>query len=86
MRNILVPSALALAAALSTPVLARPMTEVDLATLKRVGGGIEVGSIGSGDLDVDGVRGDLHVRSIGSGDISHHGVAGKVEIPSRDED
>ncbi|ENY82561.1 S9 family peptidase [Sphingopyxis sp. MC1] len=36
MRNILVPSALALAAALSTPVLARPMTEVDLATLNRV--------------------------------------------------
>lgn len=36
MRNILLPSAIALAAALSTPALARPMTEVDLATLKRV--------------------------------------------------
>lgn len=36
MRNYLLPSAIALAAALSTPALARPMTEVDLATLKRV--------------------------------------------------
>ena len=37
MRNHLIPSAIALAAALSAaPALARPMTEVDLATLKRV--------------------------------------------------
>ncbi len=37
MRNHLLPSAIALAAALcATPSLARPMTEVDLATLKRV--------------------------------------------------
>ena len=36
MRNFILPSAIALAAALSTPALARPMTEVDLATLKRV--------------------------------------------------
>ncbi|WP_338425730.1 S9 family peptidase [Sphingopyxis kveilinensis] len=36
MRNLLLTSALALAAALSAPALARPMTEVDLATLKRV--------------------------------------------------
>src|SRR3546814_4223817 len=37
MRNHLIPSAIALAAALSSsPALARPMTEVDLATLKRV--------------------------------------------------
>lgn len=36
MRNLLLTSALALTAALSTPALARPMTEVDLATLKRV--------------------------------------------------
>ncbi len=36
MRNLLIPSAFALAAALSVPADARPMTEVDLATLKRV--------------------------------------------------
>ena len=37
MRNHLIPSAIALAAALSSSLaLARPMTEVDLATLKRV--------------------------------------------------
>ncbi|APZ97787.1 peptidase S9 [Sphingopyxis sp. QXT-31] len=36
MRNFLIPSAFALAAALSAPAAARPMTEVDLATLKRV--------------------------------------------------
>lgn len=36
MRNMLLTSAIALAAALSSPALARPMTEVDLATLKRV--------------------------------------------------
>lgn len=36
MRNLILPSAIALAAALSTPAFARPMTEVDLATLKRV--------------------------------------------------
>lgn len=36
MRNHILPSALALAAALSAPALARPMTEVDLATLNRV--------------------------------------------------
>ena len=36
MRNFLIPSAFALAAALSVPANARPMTEVDLATLKRV--------------------------------------------------
>ncbi len=36
MRNHILSSAIALAAALSTPAFARPMTEVDLATLKRV--------------------------------------------------
>src|SRR3546814_3344073 len=37
LRNHLIPSAIALAAALSaTPALARPMTEVDLATMNRV--------------------------------------------------
>ncbi|WP_428629693.1 prolyl oligopeptidase family serine peptidase [Sphingopyxis sp.] len=36
MRNHILCSAIALAAALSTPAFARPMTEVDLATLKRV--------------------------------------------------
>lgn len=36
MRNHLLSSAIALAAVLSTPALARPMTEVDLATMKRV--------------------------------------------------
>ncbi|WP_447762235.1 prolyl oligopeptidase family serine peptidase [Sphingopyxis panaciterrae] len=36
MRNHLLASAIALAAALSSPAFARPMTEVDLATLKRV--------------------------------------------------
>lgn len=36
MRNQILCSAIALAAALSTPAFARPMTEVDLATLKRV--------------------------------------------------
>lgn len=36
MRNHILTSAIALAAALSAPAFARPMTEVDLATLKRV--------------------------------------------------
>ncbi len=36
MRNLILTSAITLAAALSAPALARPMTEVDLATLKRV--------------------------------------------------
>ncbi|NIJ36516.1 dipeptidyl aminopeptidase/acylaminoacyl peptidase [Sphingopyxis panaciterrae] len=36
MRNHILASAFALAAALSSPAFARPMTEVDLATLKRV--------------------------------------------------
>ena len=36
MRNLLLTSAIALTAALSSPAFARPMTEVDLATLKRV--------------------------------------------------
>jgi dipeptidyl aminopeptidase/acylaminoacyl peptidase len=36
MRKLLLTSALALTVALSAPALARPMTEVDLATLKRV--------------------------------------------------
>jgi len=36
MRNHILSSAIALAAALSAPAFARPMTEVDLATLKRV--------------------------------------------------
>ncbi len=36
MRNQILCSAIALAAALSAPAFARPMTEVDLATLKRV--------------------------------------------------
>ena len=37
MRNMLFTSAIALTVALSSPAIARPMTEVDLATLKRVG-------------------------------------------------
>src|SRR3546814_19654171 len=36
MRNYLIPIAIALAAVLATPALARPMTEVDLATMNRV--------------------------------------------------
>ncbi len=36
MQNLILPSAIALSAALVTPTLARPMTAVDLATLKRV--------------------------------------------------
>ena len=36
MRNLLLTSAIALTAALSAPAAARPMTEIDLATLKRV--------------------------------------------------
>jgi hypothetical protein len=47
-----------------------------------VAGAIEVGSIGSGDLDVRDAA-SLRVRSIGSGDVSHRDVRGTVDVPGR---
>jgi hypothetical protein len=35
---------------------------------------VKVGSIGSGDLDIDGARGGVSIGSVGSGDatVQHH--------------
>lgn len=45
-------------------------------------GSLDVGSIGSGDLEARGVRGDARVGSIGSGDLVLRDVGGSVEIGS----
>lgn len=54
----------------------------DVGPHKR-GCSVEVGSVGSGDLDVRGVRGNLTVSSKGSGDVRHQGVSGSVDVPRR---
>ncbi|MGH8085141.1 MAG: DUF4097 family beta strand repeat-containing protein [Lysobacter sp.] len=43
-------------------------------------GPLEVGSVGSGDLDARDVAGDVRVGSIGSGDIDLARVEGSVEV------
>ncbi|MGY1457689.1 hypothetical protein ACW5F0_03425 [Luteimonas sp. A534] len=45
-------------------------------------GSLNVGSIGSGDLEARGVRGDARVGSIGSGDLGLRDVRGSVDIGS----
>lgn len=45
-------------------------------------GSLDLGSIGSGDATVRGVRGDARVGSVGSGDLELAEVEGKVEIGS----
>jgi hypothetical protein len=40
-----------------------------------------VGTVGSGEIDVDGVKGNLTVNTKGSGDVSQRGVTGKVDVP-----
>lgn len=45
-------------------------------------GSLDVGSIGSGDLEARGVRGDARVGSIGSGDLDLRDVGGNVDIGS----
>ncbi|NUR23727.1 MAG: hypothetical protein HOQ08_12640, partial [Frateuria sp.] len=52
--------------------------------LRDVRGSVRVDTLGSGDLDVDGVGGDLNLGAKGSGDVSHRGVKGKVQVPSDD--
>jgi hypothetical protein len=47
---------------------------------------VTVGSIGSGDVTVDGIGGNFVVHSAGSGDLHHHNVTGKVEVPKRHQD
>ncbi|GGK04934.1 hypothetical protein [Luteimonas terricola] len=45
-------------------------------------GSLDVGSIGSGDLEARGVRGDARVGSVGSGDLGLRDVGGSVDIGS----
>ena len=52
------------------------------ASLAAIGGAVEVGSVGSGDVEVRGAA-SLTVRSVGSGDIDHRDVRGAVNIPRR---
>jgi hypothetical protein len=40
-----------------------------------------VRSHGSGDIDVDGVRGNLTVEHSGSGDVQHRNVSGTITLP-----
>lgn len=45
-------------------------------------GELRVSSVGSGDLEANGVRGDVLIRDIGSGDVDLRRVGGNVEISS----
>lgn len=45
-------------------------------------GSLDLGSVGSGDATVRGVRGDARVGSVGSGDLELEDVQGKVDIGS----
>lgn len=45
-------------------------------------GALDVGSIGSGDLEARGIRGDARVGSVGSGDLELRDVGGNVDIGS----
>lgn len=45
-------------------------------------GSLDLGSIGSGDADVRGVRGDARVGSVGSGDLELADVGGSVDVGS----
>lgn len=52
-------------------------------SLVDIDGDITIGSIGSGDINVNASGGDLTVRSKGSGKIDHRGVGGRVELPDK---
>jgi hypothetical protein len=43
---------------------------------------VNVASVGSGDVEVDDIRGDLSVRSKSSGSVSHNRVDGRISVPS----
>jgi hypothetical protein len=43
---------------------------------------VHVRSHGSGDIQVDGVRGSLTVDHSGSGDVGHRNVSGTVTLPA----
>lgn len=45
-------------------------------------GSLNLSSVGSGDVSVEGVRGDAHVGGVGSGDLGLHNVTGNVSLGS----
>lgn len=45
-------------------------------------GSLNLSSVGSGDVSVDGVRGDAHAGAVGSGDLGLRNVKGSVSIGS----
>lgn len=45
-------------------------------------GALQVDSVGSGDLEANGVRGDVRIDSVGSGDASLKQVGGSVDVGS----
>jgi len=45
-------------------------------------GSLNLSSVGSGNVSVDGVRGDAHVGGVGSGDLGLHNVTGNVSLGS----
>lgn len=45
-------------------------------------GSLNLSSVGSGDVSVDGVRGDAHVGGVGSGDLGLRNVTGSVSLGS----
>lgn len=71
----------------SGDIEARGVGELDLESIgsgdvevRDVRGDARVGSIGSGELELDGVGGRVDIDSIGSGDASVHRVAGDVRL------
>ena len=48
----------------------------------NIGGDVGVGSIGSGDFELDGARGDVKIGSIGSGDADLRNGSGAVRVDS----
>jgi len=52
-------------------------------TARRIGGaGVDVGTVGSGDLELDDVQGTVRIGVIGSGDVDVSNVKGSVNVES----